>query len=286
MTAQLLDGQALAKTIQTALIQAVEQRLGQGLRAPALSVIMVGDDPASRLYVDKKRQMCEAIGFMSINHDLPRDIEETKLLTLIEQLNQDPTVDGILLQLPLPQSIDTTMVLNCIDPIKDVDGLNPYNIGLLAQKDPLLRPCTPMGITTLLEHYVGDLTGKHVVIVGTSNIVGRPMALEMIWQNCTVTVCHQYTENLAYFTQQADILISATGKVHLITADMIQSGAIVVDVGINRFPNGKLVGDVDFDSVKAKAAWITPVPGGVGPMTIVSLMQNTLLAAELHDDTE
>lgn len=282
---KIIDGKKIAADIASELQSAVAKRLSLQLPAPALAVIMVGTHPASQIYIKHKRKACNDIGFKSINYDLPADTTEDVLLTLIKTLNESHEVDGILVQLPLPAHIDMNHVIDAIDPTKDVDGFHPFNLGLLTQKRPILRPCTPMGITSLLKRTVGDITSKHAVIVGASNIVGRPLTMELIWQNCTVTLCHKYTHNLPHITRQADILVAAVGKPRLIQADWVSDGTVVIDVGINRLDNGRLVGDVDFDHVKPKASWITPVPGGVGPMTVISLMQNTLIAAEIHDKT-
>lgn len=279
MTAQIIDGKAVAATLKTELIKKIQDGQKKGSRQPGLVVILVGDDPASTIYVRRKRQACEEVGIRSIYHHLPENIQEQNLIELIEQLNQDTTVNGILLQLPLPAHIDSDKVLECIDPRKDVDGFHPYNLGRLAQRRPLLRPCTPYGVILLLNHIQQLYKSKHAVIVGASNIVGRPMALELLITGATVTICHRFTDNLAYYVSQADILISAVGKPGIINGEWIKEGATVVDIGITRLADGTITGDVEFEKAKEKAAWITPVPGGVGPMTVAVLLHNTLLAA-------
>lgn len=275
MPAQILDGKKLAETMQAELQQKVIAQTEQGLRAPGLAVILVGNDPASTIYVTKKRETCERVGLFSLAYDLPTDTNQDKLLKLINELNQDSRIDGILVQLPLPQHIDTNLILEAIDPKKDVDGFHPFNLGRLAQRRPALRPCTPYGVIKLLESINYKPHGLHAVVVGASNIVGRPMALELLLAGCTVTVCHRFTHDLAKHVNQADILVAAVGKPHFIKTNWIKSGAIVIDVGINRLENGKLVGDIDFTTAKDKASWITPVPGGVGPMTVTMLLWNT-----------
>lgn len=279
MTAHIIDGKKIAEQIRQEVANGVKLRLHRGLIQPGLAVVIVGKDPASTIYVKNKRKACAEVGFYSENLDLPEDISEAHLLQEIERLNQDPKIHGILVQLPLPSHIHQEKVIEAIAPHKDVDGFHPYNIGRLAQCNPLLRPCTPKGITTLLTRTIKDLTGMHVVIVGASTIVGRPMGLELLLKKCTITVCHSHTRNLPQHTCQADILIVAVGKPHFIQADWVKPGAVVIDVGINRIENNKIVGDVDFEKVKEVAGWISPVPGGVGPMTIASLLENTLYAA-------
>ncbi len=278
MEAQLINGKILATQIRTEITAEIAERNQRGLRQPGLAVILVGEDPASAIYVRNKRQACDEAGIKSIYHHLPVTIHENELIELIHQLNNDPAVDGILLQLPLPEHIDDEKVLESIDPHKDVDGFHPYNLGRLAQRRPLLRPCTPMGIMLLLNHINQPYKNRHAVIIGASNIVGRPMALELLLAGCTITVCHRFTEDLGNFVRQADILVSAVGKPGIVKGDWIKPGATVVDVGINRLSNGTITGDVEFESARKKAAWITPVPGGVGPMTVAMLLKNTLLA--------
>lgn len=283
MTARIIDGKARAELL-TAEIQArLAARAAAGRRPPGLAVVLVGENAASQVYVRNKRRTTDAVGMVSLAHDLPASIAQDELLALITRLNADPAVDGILVQLPLPAQIDPEAVSECIDPGKDVDGLHPYNIGRLVLKRPLLRPCTPYGCMTLLRDTGADLVGMHAVVVGQSNIVGRPMALELLMARCTVTVCHSATRDLPHITRQADILVAAVGRARFVQGDWIKPGGIVIDVGVNRDAEGKLCGDVDFAAAKERAAWITPVPGGVGPMTIATLLANTLRAAELRD---
>ena len=279
MTAQIISGTQLASQIKSNVAQQISQYVAQGKRAPGLAVILVGADPASQVYVGSKRKSCAEIGIVSKSYDLPETTTEKALLELIETLNQDAEVDGILVQLPLPKHIDSTKVIEQISPEKDVDGFHPYNVGRLCQRIPTLRACTPYGVMKLLETTGISFYGKHAVIVGASNIVGRPMALELLLAGCTVTVTHRFTEDLASHIRQADILVVAVGKPKFIKGEWIKEGAVVVDVGINRL-EGKLVGDVEFDVAAQRASYITPVPGGVGPMTVAMLMQNTLSAYE------
>ena len=279
MTAQIISGTQLASQIKSNVAQQISQYVAQGKRAPSLAVILVGADPASQVYVGSKRKSCAEIGITSQSYDLPENTTEQSLLELIEELNQDTEVDGILVQLPLPKHIDSTKVIEQISPEKDVDGFHPYNVGRLCQRIPTLRACTPYGVMKLLETTGISFYGKHAVIVGASNIVGRPMALELLLAGCTVTVTHRFTEDLASHIRQADILVVAVGKPKFIKGEWIKEGAVVVDVGINRL-EGKLVGDVEFDIAAQRASYITPVPGGVGPMTVAMLMQNTLSAYE------
>lgn len=279
MTAQIISGTQLASQIKSNVAQQISQYVAQGKRAPGLAVILVGADPASQVYVGSKRKSCAEIGIVSKSYDLPETTTEQALLGLIEELNQDAEVDGILVQLPLPKHIDSTKVIEQISPEKDVDGFHPYNVGRLCQRIPTLRACTPYGVMKLLETTGISFYGKHAVIVGASNIVGRPMALELLLAGCTVTVTHRFTEDLASHIRQADILVVAVGKPKFIKGEWIKEGAVVVDVGINRL-EGKLVGDVEFDMAAQRASYITPVPGGVGPMTVAMLMQNTLSAYE------
>ncbi len=280
MVAQLIDGKLIAQNIKQEVAARVEARKAAGLRVPGLAVILVGSDPASQVYVSSKRKVCEEVGFISKSYDLSNQTTETELLGLIDTLNSDPEIDGILVQLPLPLQINTTLVLERINPKKDVDGFHPYNVGRLCQRIPTLRSCTPKGIVTLLERYNIPVQGKHAVIVGASNIVGRPMTMELMLLGCTTTTCHRFTQNLEHHIAQADILVVAVGKAEFIRGEWIKPGAVVIDVGINRLPDGKLVGDIAFESAKEKASHITPVPGGVGPMTVASLIENTLLACE------
>ena len=283
MTAQLIDGKAIAANIRQQIAQRVAERRQQGLRAPGLAVILVGSDPASQVYVAHKRKDCEEVGFISRAYDLGAETSQDDLRDLIDSLNEDASIDGILLQLPLPAHLDASLLLERIRPDKDVDGFHPYNIGRLAQRMPLLRPCTPKGIMTLLASTGQDLYGMHAVVVGASNIVGRPMALELLLGGCTVTITHRFTKDLAGHVAQADIVVVAAGKPGLVKGEWVKEGAIVIDVGINRQADGKLIGDVVYETALPRAGWITPVPGGVGPMTRACLLENTLHAAEhLH----
>lgn len=283
MTAQLIDGKAIAANIRLQIAQRVAERRQQGLRAPGLAVILVGSDPASQVYVAHKRKDCEEVGFISRAYDLGDETSQDELRDLIDSLNEDASIDGILLQLPLPAHLDASLLLERIRPDKDVDGFHPYNIGRLAQRMPLLRPCTPKGIMTLLASTGQDLYGMHAVVVGASNIVGRPMALELLLGGCTVTITHRFTKDLAGHVAQADIVVVAAGKPGLVRGEWVKEGAIVIDVGINRQADGKLIGDVVYETALPRAGWITPVPGGVGPMTRACLLENTLHAAEhLH----
>lgn len=281
MTAQILDGKAISLELKQYLKEANDIRLASGKRRPGLAVVLVGSDAASQVYVGSKRRSCEEIGFRSDSHDLPMDTTEEALLTLIDQLNSDNEIDGILVQLPLPAHINTEAVIERIAPHKDVDGFHPYNVGRLAQRNPLLRPCTPKGIITLLNKTDIDLHGLEAVVVGASNIVGRPMALELLLAGCTTTVCHRKTKDIELHVRRADLLVVAVGKPNFIPGEWIKQGAIIIDVGINRLEDGSLTGDVEFNVAKEKASWITPVPGGVGPMTVATLMENTLYAADV-----
>ena len=280
MTAQLIDGKQIAADIRKNIAQQVQDRLNKGLRAPGLAVILVGSDPASEVYVSHKRKDCEQVGFQSQAYDLAETTTQVELLDLIDQLNNDATVDGILVQLPLPKHLDSSLLLERISPSKDVDGFHPYNVGRLAQRIPLLRSCTPKGIMTLLEHTGVDLHGLDAVIVGASNIVGRPMALELLLAGCTTTITHRFTKDLESHVRRADLVVVAVGIPNLVKGEWIKPGAIVIDVGINRQDNGQLIGDVGFDEAIKRAAWITTVPGGVGPMTRACLLENTLQACE------
>ncbi|MCJ8168033.1 bifunctional methylenetetrahydrofolate dehydrogenase/methenyltetrahydrofolate cyclohydrolase FolD [Atopomonas sediminilitoris] len=283
MTATLIDGKQIAADLRLTIAERVKERRSQGQRAPGLAVILVGSDPASQVYVSHKRKDCEEVGFVSRAFDLPASTKQAELLALIDQLNSDAAIDGILVQLPLPEHLDASQLLERIRPDKDVDGFHPYNVGRLSQRMPLLRPCTPKGIMTLLETTKVDLHGLHAVIVGASNIVGRPMALELLLAGCTTTVTHRFTRDLESHVRNADLVVVAVGKPGLVKGEWIKPGAIVIDVGINRLEDGRLVGDVDFAVAAEHAAFITPVPGGVGPMTRACLLENTLYAAErLH----
>ncbi|MGA9470552.1 MAG: bifunctional methylenetetrahydrofolate dehydrogenase/methenyltetrahydrofolate cyclohydrolase FolD [Candidatus Macondimonas sp.] len=276
MNAHILDGKALAQILRQRIQAQVAVWRAEGRRAPGLAVILVGNDPASEVYVRNKRAACEAAGLESRHHHLPTTTSQVDLLALIETLNADPTVDGILVQLPLPPHMDSEAVIERIDPAKDVDGFHPYNMGRLALRLPLLRPCTPRGIMALLTATGVDLRGCRAVVVGASNIVGRPVALELLLAGATVTVCHRFTRDLQARVGDAEVLVAAVGKPHLIPGTWVRPGSIVIDVGINRLPDGRLVGDVEPEAARERAAWITPVPGGVGPMTVAMLLQNTL----------
>ncbi|MEL5663576.1 bifunctional methylenetetrahydrofolate dehydrogenase/methenyltetrahydrofolate cyclohydrolase FolD [Serratia ureilytica] len=286
MSAKIIDGKTIAQQVRNEVAEQVKQRLAAGKRAPGLAVVLVGENPASQIYVASKRRACDEVGFLSRSYDLPAATSEAELLALIDQLNADEEIDGILVQLPLPAGIDNAKVLERIHPDKDVDGFHPYNVGRLCQRAPKLRPCTPRGIVTLLERYNIDTYGLNAVVVGASNIVGRPMSMELLLAGCTTTVTHRFTKNLRHHVENADLLVVAVGKPGFIPGDWIKPGAIVVDVGINRLESGKVVGDVDFDAASERAAYITPVPGGVGPMTVATLIQNTLQACEEYHDVQ
>lgn len=278
-TAAVLDGLEVSAELLAAVQVAIEKHVRAGGRRPGLAVVLVGADPASYIYVRAKRKDCEKAGITARDFDLSAETTQAELLALIEQLNQDDDIQGVLVQLPLPPHIDEAAITNAINVHKDVDGFHAFNVGSLALRQPGLRPCTPRGIMTLLNYYGLDAKGRHCVIVGASNIVGRPMGLELLHQGATVTTCHRFTTNLEAYIRQADILIIAVGKRGIVNADWIADGTIVLDVGINRLESGKLVGDVDFKVAASKASWISPVPGGVGPMTRATLMQNTAEAA-------
>ncbi|GAA0513659.1 bifunctional methylenetetrahydrofolate dehydrogenase/methenyltetrahydrofolate cyclohydrolase FolD [Tatumella terrea] len=284
MSAQIIDGKTIAQQVRLEVAEKVKQRLAAGKRAPGLAVILVGENPASQIYVSSKRKACEEVGFISRSYDLPGTTCEEELLALIDKLNDDAEIDGILVQLPLPEGIDNVKVLERIAADKDVDGFHPYNVGRLCQRAPLLRPCTPRGIMTLLERYNIDTFGLNAVVIGASNIVGRPMSLELLLGGCTTTVTHRFTRNLRQHVENADLLVVAVGKPGFIPGEWIKPGAVVIDVGINRLDDGRVVGDVEFAVAAERAAWITPVPGGVGPMTVATLIQNTLQACEEYHD--
>jgi len=285
MSAKLINGKEIAARVRQQVAAGVEARKQKGLRAPGLAVVLVGNDAASQVYVRKKREACEEAGIMSLAYDLPADTSQEALEALIDELNENPAIDGILVQLPLPGHLDADPILVKIRPDKDVDGFHPYNIGRLMQRKPTLRPCTPAGVITLLDSINTPYKGQHAVIVGASNIVGRPMSMELLLKGATTTVCHRFTDNLEKFVGEADILIAAVGKPGIIKGEWVKPGATVIDVGINRQDDGKLCGDVDFEAAAERAAYITPVPGGVGPMTIATLLENTLYSAnELHTD--
>jgi len=282
MTARIIDGRAVAAQVRSEVQSRVQDRLRAGARRPGLAVVLVGDDDASSIYVRNKRRACEEVGLMSRAHDLPPSTSESDLLGLIAELNADDTIDGILVQMPLPKHIDETKVIEAISPAKDVDGFHPYNLGLLVQKRPRLRPCTPYGVMRLLQSTGVALEGKRAVVVGQSNIVGRPMALELLLARCTTTVCHSRTRDLRAEVAGAEVLVVAIGKANFIPGDWIRPDSVVIDVGMNRSPEGKLCGDVEYETARERAAWITPVPGGVGPMTVAMLLANTLDAAVLR----
>ena len=283
MSARIIDGKAIAATITDKVAKGVAARVAKGLRAPGLAVILVGGDPASQIYVQSKRRTCEKVGFISKGYDLPATTGQEELLALIDELNVDPTIDGILVQFPLPEGLDETLVIERIHPKKDVDGFHPYNVGRLAQRIPLLRSCTPRGMISMIESIGVDIKGKHAVVVGASNIVGRPMTLELLLAGCTTTCCHRFTKDLQSHVERADVLVVACGKPNFVPGEWVKEGAIVLDVGINRLESGKLVGDIEFATAKERAAWISPVPGGVGPMTVATLIENTLFACnEFH----
>ena len=284
MTAQLIDGKKISHQILQDIAERVQQRINNQLRRPCLAVVLVGEDPASAVYVRNKKRACETTGFESRSYELPAQTSEEELLALIDEMNADRDIDGILIQLPLPKHINSQLVLERIVPHKDVDGFHPYNIGRLVVKMPLMRPCTPKGVMTLLDAYGINVIGKKAVIVGASNIVGRPQALELLLARATVTICHSATQNLAEEVAAADIVVVGVGKPNFVKGEWIKPGAVVIDVGINRLENGQLCGDVEFAVACERAAMITPVPGGVGPMTIATLMENTLQATEIHDN--
>jgi methylenetetrahydrofolate dehydrogenase (NADP+)/methenyltetrahydrofolate cyclohydrolase len=281
MSAKIIDGKAVAENLLQDLKKEIGVRSKEGIRNPSLAVILVGSDPASSIYVKNKRLACEKIGVKSIAYDLPNETSEKELITLIETLNNDANIDGILVQSPLPAHINNDVIFETISPHKDVDGFHPKNIGLLAIRQPQLRSCTPFGVMKLIEATELSTRGLDAIVVGASNHVGRPMALELLLAGCTVTLCHRYTQHLQQKIELADIVVAAVGRPGMIKGSWIKPGAIVIDIGINRLESGKIVGDVEFDIAKTRAGFITPVPGGVGPMTVATLMENTLLAQKL-----
>lgn len=283
MPAQLIDGKTIAAQVRQQVARQVDARREANARLPGLAVVLVGEDPASEVYVRNKHRACEQAGVQSYRHQLPDGTTQDELEALVDQLNADPAVDGILVQLPLPAHLDERPILERIRPDKDVDGFHPYNLGRLAQRLPVIRPCTPKGVMTLLQKAGLTLRGLDAIVVGASNIVGRPMALELMLAGCTTTVCHRFTRGLEEHVRRADLLVVAVGKPGIVKGEWVKPGAIVIDVGINRQDDGQLIGDVDFESAAERASYITPVPGGVGPMTVASLLENTLFAAELHD---
>jgi methylenetetrahydrofolate dehydrogenase (NADP+)/methenyltetrahydrofolate cyclohydrolase len=287
MSAQIIDGKAIAAHLRQHIKQRVDARVAAGKRIPGLAVILVGQDPASEVYVRNKRKACEEAGLNSYAYDLPDNTPHDKLLALIDALNEDPRVDGILVQLPLPDHIDSETIIERIRPDKDVDGFHPYNVGRLTLRVPVLRPCTPRGVMNLLDSTSQPVKGQDCVVVGASNHVGRPMSLELLLAGCTVTTCHRFTRDLESHVRRADILVVAVGKPGIVKGEWIKPGAVVIDVGINRDADGKLTGDIEFETAKQNAGWITPVPGGVGPMTVATLLQNTVDAADrFHDELE
>jgi len=284
MSARIIDGKAVAADLRQQVKSRIDARRAKGLRQPGLAVILVGQDPASEIYVRNKRNACAEAGLLSESYDLPVETSEQQLLELVERLNDDPTIDGILVQLPLPEHINANSVIERIRPDKDVDGFHPMNVGSLALRTPLLRPCTPRGIITLLDSIGESYYGREAVVVGVSNHVGRPMVLEFLLAGATVTGCHRFTRDLRAHVERAEILVVAAGKPGLVPGEWIREGATVIDVGIHRTESG-LIGDVGFEAAVERAAWITPVPGGVGPMTVATLLENTLHAADtLHAD--
>lgn len=283
MTAQIIDGKQIAANVRKEVAEKIQARIASGKRAPSLAVVIVGSDPASHVYVRNKKNACKEVGIESVSYDLPAETTQAELLALVDELNANRDIDGILVQLPLPKGLDGNEVLERILPEKDVDGFHAFNLGRLAQRMPVLRPCTPKGVMKLLESTGVDLHGQEAVVVGASNIVGRPMSLELLLAGSTVTTTHRFTKDLAGHVRRADIVVVGVGKPGLVKGEWIKEGAIVIDVGINRLPDGQLVGDVGYEEAAARAGWITPVPGGVGPMTVACLMENTLEAAEKHD---
>ena len=279
MSAQIIDGKQIAQNVREKVAVGVKARIDEGKRAPRLAVVLVGFDPASQVYVRNKKNACKEVGIESVSYDLPAETTQQQLLDLVDELNGDANIDGILVQLPLPGHLEANEILERIRPEKDVDGFHPFNLGRLAQRLPALRPCTPKGVMTLLQSTGEPIRGKDAVIVGASNIVGRPMTLELLLAGCTTTTTHRFTKDLASHVQRADIVVVGVGKPVLVKGEWIKPGAIVIDVGINRLEDGRLVGDVDYDVAAQRAGWITPVPGGVGPMTVATLMENTLEAA-------
>jgi methylenetetrahydrofolate dehydrogenase (NADP+)/methenyltetrahydrofolate cyclohydrolase len=282
MTASLLDGKFVASLRLESLKAQVDAHINYGHPAPGLAVVLLGDDPASQIYVNHKRKACARVGFNTYAYDLPYETGESSLLELIDNLNESPEIHGVLVQLPLPEHICARAMIERIKPSKDVDGFHPYNLGRLAQGDPTLRPCTPYGIMNLLKHYSIDPFGKRAVVIGSSNIVGRPMALELLLAKATVTVCHRATQNLESHVREAELVIIAAGSKDILDPRWFSEKQVVIDVGMHREDDGKLRGDLDYNQVKDKVAWITPVPGGVGPMTICTLLENTLYAAQSY----
>lgn len=279
---KILDGKTLAKKIEDGVLTQTQQLKEQTGRVPGLAVILVGNDPASQAYVSMKKKACDRVGFYSVSHEMPTTISQEAIENTITMMNDNPNIDGILIQLPLPAHIDTTKLLELVAPCKDVDGFHPYNVGRLTTGLDGFVPCTPLGVMELFKEYEIDLKGKNCVVVGASNIVGKPMAALLLNANATVEICHIFTDDLKKHTLNADVLLVGVGVINLIKEDMVKEGAIVIDIGINRAEDGRLVGDVDYEHVAQKCSFITPVPGGIGPMTISMLLSNTLKAAQLH----
>jgi len=282
MTAKIIDGKKIAQETISDIKEAISKTKKKGTKPPGLAVIQIGENPVSKIYVRNKRIACDQVGMQSFNYDLPETTSEKELIELVALLNKNPDVNGILVQLPLPDHINETKIIETIDPIKDVDGFHPYTIGRLMQRIPILRPCTAIGVITMLDYIGVDAVGKNAVIIGASNLVGRPLALELLLRGATTTVCHRFTKNLENFVSQAEILAVAVGKPNIIPGNWIKKGAVVIDIGISRDTNGKITGDVEFDVAKKRASWISPVPGGVGPMTVAMLLKNTLVASTLN----
>ena len=281
---QLLDGKALSTKIETNVANEVIDFKSKTGLVPGLAVILVGQDPASAAYVNMKKKACDKVGFYSVTHEMPGDISQGAIENTITMMNKNPNIDGILIQLPLPPQIDTTKILELVEPSKDVDGFHPYNVGRLTTGLDGFVPCTPLGVMKLLSEYEIDVKGKNCVVIGASNIVGKPMASLLLNADATVEICHIFTDDLKRHTLNADIILAGVGVINLVKEDMVKDGAVIIDIGINRADNGKLVGDVDFDNVSKKCSFITPVPGGVGPMTIAMLLSNTIKAAKAHAD--
>jgi methylenetetrahydrofolate dehydrogenase (NADP+)/methenyltetrahydrofolate cyclohydrolase len=282
MTAKIIDGKKIAQETISEIKEAISKTKTEGTNPPGLAVIQIGENPVSKIYVRNKRIACDQVGMQSFNYDLPETTSEKELIELVVLLNKNSEVNGILVQLPLPDHINETKIIETIDPIKDVDGFHPYTIGRLMQRIPILRPCTAIGVITMLDYIGVDAMGKNAVIVGASNLVGRPLALELLLRGATTTVCHRFTKNLEDFVSQAEILAVAVGKPNIIPGNWIKKGAVVIDIGISRDTNGKITGDVEFDVARKRASWISPVPGGVGPMTVAMLLKNTLVASTLN----
>jgi len=285
MTAKIIDGKKIAQETISEIKEEISKTKMEGMNPPGLAVIQIGENPVSKIYVRNKRIACDQVGMQSFNYDLPETTSEAELIELVVSLNKKSKINGILVQLPLPNHINETKIIETIDPIKDVDGFHPYTIGRLMQRIPILRPCTAIGVITMLDYIEVDAMGKNAVIVGASNLVGRPLALELLLKGATTTVCHRFTNNLENFVNQAEILAVAVGKPNLIPGKWIKKGAVVIDIGISRDESGKIKGDVEFDVARERASWISPVPGGVGPMTVAMLLKNTLVASSLNLET-